>query len=159
MDGDNKLVLGNKDFLAGLVFLAFGLAAMHIADRDYPMGTLVRMGPGDFPAALGLILALFGVYLAARGLGWPRKDEAPVAWDWRPVGCIVASMFLFGFLLPRLGLMSALAAMFVVAALGGREFRWREVLALTAVMTAFAVGVFVYLLKLPFQLAPGIWLV
>ena len=159
MDGDNKLVLGNKDFLAGLVFLAFGLAAMHIADRDYPMGTLVRMGPGDFPAALGLILALFGVYLAARGLGWPRKDEAPVAWDWRPVGCIVASMFLFGFLLPRLGLMSALAAMFVVAALGGRELRWREVLALTAVMTAFAVGVFVYLLKLPFQLAPGIWLV
>lgn len=159
MDGDNKLVLGNKDFLAGLVFLAFGLAAMHIADRDYPMGTLVRMGPGDFPAALGLILALFGVYLAARGLGWPRKDEAPVAWDWRPVGCIVASMFLFGFLLPRLGLMSALAAMFVVAALGGWEFRWREVLALTAVMTAFAVGVFVYLLKLPFQLAPGIWLV
>jgi hypothetical protein len=152
-------VIGNKDFLAGLVFLAFGLAAMHIADRDYPMGTLVRMGPGDFPAALGLILALFGVYLAARGLGWPRKDEAPVAWDWRPVGCIVASMFLFGFLLPRLGLVSAAAAMFVVAALGGREFRWREVLALTAVMTAFAVGVFVYLLKLPFQLAPGIWLV
>jgi len=152
-------VIGNKDFLAGLVFLAFGLAAMHIADRDYPMGTLVRMGPGDFPAALGLILALFGVYLAARGLGWPRKGEAPVAWDWRPVGCIVASMFLFGFLLPRLGLVSAAAAMFVVAALGGREFRWREVLALTAVMTAFAVGVFVYLLKLPFQLAPGIWLV
>jgi hypothetical protein len=165
MDGDNKLVLGNKDFLAGLVFLAFGLAAMHIADRDYPMGTLVRMGPGDFPAALGLILALFGVYLAARGLGWPRKDEAPVAWDWRPVGCIVASMFLFGFLLPRLGLVSAAAAMFVVAALGGprlehsRMTRWREVLVLTAVMTAFAVGVFVYLLKLPFQLAPGIWLV
>ena len=151
-------MIGNKDFLAGLVFLAFGLAAMHIADRDYSMGTLVRMGPGDFPAALGLILALFGVYLAARGLGWPRKDETPVAWDWRPVGCIVASMFLFGFLLPRLGLVSALAAMFVVAALGGREFRWREVLALTAVMTVFAVGVFVYLLKLPFQLAPGIWL-
>ena len=44
-------MLGNKDFLAGRVFLAFGLAAMHIADRDYPMGTLVRMGPGDFPAA------------------------------------------------------------------------------------------------------------
>jgi hypothetical protein len=158
MDGDNKPVLGNKDFLAGLVFLAFGLAAIHIADRDYPMGTLVRMGPGNFPAALGLILALFGIYLAARGMGWPRKDETPVAWDWRPVGCIVASMFLFGFLLPRLGLVPALAAMFVVAALGGREFRWREVLALTAVMTAFAVGVFVYLLKLPFQLAPGIWL-
>jgi hypothetical protein len=50
-------VLGNKDFLAGLVFLAFGLAAMHIADRDDPMGSLQHMGPGNFPAALGLILA------------------------------------------------------------------------------------------------------
>ena len=82
-----------------------------------------------------------------------------MAWDWRPVGCIAASMFLFGFLLPRLGLVPALAAMFVVAALGGREFRWREVLALTAVMTAFAVGVFVYLLKLPFVLFPGFYAV
>lgn len=149
----------NKDFLAGLVFLAFGLAAMHIADDDYPMGTAVRMGPGNFPLWLGAILALFGVYLAARGLGWPEKAPARVAWDWRPVTCIVASMLLFGFLAPRLGLVPALAAMFFVAALGGREWHFREVLVLTAVMTALAVGVFVYLLKLPFQLFPGVYLV
>ena len=95
---DNKLVLGNKDFLAGLVFLAFGLAAMAIADRDYPMGTIVHMGPGNFPAALGAILAFLGLYLAARGL-WnapPGRRMAPVAWDWRPVGCIVGSMLAFG---------------------------------------------------------------
>lgn len=158
---DNKLVLGNKDFLAGLVFLAFGLAAMAIADRDYPMGTIVHMGPGNFPAALGAILAFLGLYLAARGL-WnapPGGRMAPVTWDWRPVGSIVGSMLAFGFLVPRLGLVPALAAMFVAAALGGREFRWREVIVLTAVMTAFAVGVFVYLLKLPIPVAPGLYLV
>jgi hypothetical protein len=33
------------------------------------------------------------------------------------------------------------------------------VLVLTVVMTAFAVGVFVMLLKLPFQLVPGFYLV
>jgi hypothetical protein len=152
-------VLRNKDFLAGLIFLAFGLAAIAIADNDYPMGTAMRMGPGNFPVALGLILGLFGIFLAARGIGWPGKTPAPVAWSWRPVTCIVASMLLFGFLMPRLGLVPALVAMFFVAALGGREFRWREVLVLTAVMTAFAVGVFVYLLKLPFQLFPGFYLV
>jgi hypothetical protein len=152
-------VLGNKDFLAGLLFLAFGLAAMGIADRDYPMGTIAHMGPGNFPAALGAILAFLGLYLAARGL-WnapPGTRAAPVTWDWRPVGCIVGSMLAFGFLLPRLGLVPALVVMFVLAALGGRELRWREVLALTAVMTAFAVGVFVYLLKLPFALFPGFY--
>ena len=67
-------------------------------------------------------------------------------------------MLIFGFVLPRLGLVAALVPMFFVAALGGREFRWREVLVLTAVMTALAVGVFVYLLKLPFQLFPGVYL-
>ncbi len=35
-----------------------------------------------------------------------------------------------------------LVALFFTAALGGREFRFGEVLALTAVMTAFAVGCF-----------------
>jgi hypothetical protein len=149
----------NKDFLAGLIFLAFGLAAMHIADNDYPMGTAMRMGPGNFPTLLGGILGLFGIYLAARGLGWPGKTPAPVVWDWRPVTCIVASMLLFGFLLPRLGLVPALVAMFLVVTLGGREFRWREVLVLTVVMTALAVGVFVVLLKLPFQLFPGVYFV
>jgi putative tricarboxylic transport membrane protein len=132
---------------------------MHIADNDYPMGTAMRMGPGNFPVALGLILGLFGIFLVARGLGWPEKTPAPVAWSWRPVTCIVASMLLFGFLMPRLGLVPALVAMFFAAALGGREFRWREVLVLTVVMTALAVGVFVVLLKLPFQLFPGIYLV
>jgi hypothetical protein len=88
-------VLRNKDFLAGLVFLAFGLAAIYIADNDYPIGTAMRMGSGYFPTLLGGILMLFGLYLAARGLGWPGKTPAPVVWDWRPVTCIVASMPLF----------------------------------------------------------------
>jgi Tripartite tricarboxylate transporter TctB family len=147
-----------KDFLAGLVFLAFGWGAMAHA-RLYEIGTLMRMGPGWFPAALGVILALFGVFLMARGIGWPDKAPGPVAWGWRAPACIVGSMAAFGFLMPRAGLVPALVVMFFLAALGGREFRWREVLVLTLVMSALAVGVFVYLLKLPFQLFPGFYLV
>ena len=144
--------MASRDFLAGLIFLAFGLAAMLIADRDFPMGRLAHLGPGNFPAALGVVLALFGVFLAARGLGWSRTEQ-PVHWDLRPVGCIVGAMVAFGFVLPRLGLIAALVAMFLVAAFAGRDLRWREVLVLTAV------GVFVVLLKLPFQLVPGFYLV
>jgi hypothetical protein len=146
----------SKDFLAGLIFFAFGLAALHIADLDYPMGSLTRMGPGNFPAGLGVILGLFGIYLMGRGIGWSRETAT---WDWRPVSCVVASMLAFGFLVPRAGLVPALVAMFFVAALAGREIRWRELAVLTLVMTAFAVLVFVYLLKLPFQLVPGFYLV
>ena len=80
-----------------------------------------------------------------------------MTWGWRPLACIVGSMLVFGFLMPRFGMVPALVAMFFVAAAGGREFRFLEVLVLTAVMTVFAVAVFVYVLKLPFQLLPGIY--
>lgn len=146
----------NKDFLAGLLFLGFGWAGISGA-REFEVGTLARMGPGWFPMALGTVLELFGVYLMARGIGWPEKSPGPLDWGWRAPACIVASMLAFGFLMPRLGLVPALVVMFFVAAAGGREFRWGEVLVLTVVMTAFAAGVFVRVLKLPFQLFPGVY--
>ncbi|MBI3375906.1 MAG: tripartite tricarboxylate transporter TctB family protein [Betaproteobacteria bacterium] len=146
----------SKDFLAGLLFLAIGAGAMVVA-RDYPFGTSIRMGSGYFPTVLGGILVLFGAFLMARGA--LSRQQATVTWGWKPLAYIVASMLVFGFLLPRLGLVPALAALFFAAAAGGREFFFKEVLALTAVMTAFTVGVFVYVLKLPFQLFPGLYFV
>ena len=145
---------GNKDFLAGLLFLAIGAGAMVVA-RVYPFGTAMRMGSGYFPTVLGGILALFGLFLVIRGI--QSRERAQLTWGWKPLAFITASMVIFGFLLPRLGLVPALAALFFAAAAGGREFRFGEVLALTAVMTAFAVGVFVYVLKLPLQLFPGVY--
>lgn len=115
----------------------------------------MRMGSGYFPTVLGGILSLFGLFLVARAT--KSKESAALEWGWRPLACITASMLLFGFLMPRFGLVPALVAMFFAAAAGGREFRFGEVLVLTAVMTAFAVVVFIYLLKIPFQLFPGIY--
>ncbi len=144
----------SKDFLAGLLFLAIGAAAMVVA-RNYPFGTAMRMGSGYFPTVLGGILVLFGAFLMARGAR--SSARAPMTWGWKPLACIVASMLIFGFLLPRFGLVPALVALFFTAAAGGREFRFKEVLALTAVMTVFAVVVFLYVLKLPFQIFPGVY--
>jgi putative tricarboxylic transport membrane protein len=144
----------NKDLLAGLLFLAIGVGAILVA-RDYPFGTAMRMGSGFFPTVLGGILVLFGVFLMARG--GRSREQVPITWGWWPLACIVVSMVLFGFLLPRVGLVPALVTLFFASALGGREFRWFEVLVLAVVMTAFAVVVFVYVLKLPFQLVPGVY--
>jgi uncharacterized membrane protein len=142
----------NKDFLAGLIFLLIGAAAMLVA-RGYPFGSAMRMGPGYFPTVLGGILCLFGLYVMLRGIrsGEPVKGE----WGWRPLALVTLSIVLFGFVLTRLGLVPALLAMFFAAALGGREFRFREVLGLSLLMSAFAVAVFVYGLKLPLRLLGG----
>ena len=143
----------NRDFLAGLLFMLLGGLAVALA-RDFPMGTTMRMGPGYFPTAIGGILFLFGVYLLIRGVRTGVKVRGE--WGWRPLVLITLSILVFGFLLERLGLVPTALAMFFVAAAAGREFRFREVLLLAVVMTAFSVLVFIWGLKLPYPLLPGV---
>ena len=139
----------NKDFLAGLLFLAVGVLTVFFA-RDYPMGSAARMGPAYFPMVLGGMLCLFGLYILIRGI---RSGE-PVqgTWGWRPLGLITLAIVVFGFTMEKLGLVPALILLFFVAALAGREFRFKEVLLLAVLMSAFAAAVFVYGLKLPYPL-------
>ena len=143
----------NRDFLAGLLFMTLGGLAVVLAS-DFPMGTTMRMGPGYFPSAIGGILFLFGAYLLIRGVRTGEKVRG--AWGWRPLALITLSIVVFGFLLERLGVIPTALAMFFVAAAAGPEFRFKEVLILAVVMTAFSVLVFIWGLKLPYPLLPGV---
>jgi putative tricarboxylic transport membrane protein len=58
--------------------------------------------------------------------------------------------------IPPLGLVPSTFAAFLVSIFGSTEMRWVESLIAAVVMTAFCVGLFVYLLQLPFQLWPWI---
>ena len=139
----------NRDGLAGLLFILFGVFAVVFAG-DYPMGAAARMGPGYFPTVLGGILCLFGVYILVRGIRSGERVKG--RWAWKPLALIALSILLFGFILERFGMVPALVAVFFVSALAGHEFRFKETLLLTALMGAFAVGVFFYGLKLPYPL-------
>ena len=143
----------NKDVRAGLLFILLGGAAVHFA-RDYPMGWIERMGPGYFPTALGWILCVFGAWVMLRGLFTGERVRG--TWGWRPLGLITLAIVLFGFSMEKIGLVPALVLLFVITALAGRDFRWKEVLILAVVMSAFAAGVFVYGLKLPYPLFGGV---
>jgi hypothetical protein len=139
----------HRDVIAGTLFVLIGAAAL-IVGRRYPTGTAMHMGPGYFPAVLGMLLVLLGAWIGLRA--FRRRDWTAIGWGWRPLAWVVASMLAFGFLMPRFGLMPALALMLPLAAAAGREFALREVLVLTALMCLFAAGVFVYGLKLPYRL-------
>ena len=139
----------NKDFLAGLLFLTLGVLTVFFA-RGYPMGVAARMGPGYFPTVLGGLLCLFGLYIMIRGIR--SGDTVRGTWGWRPLGMITLSLVSFGFSMEKLGLVPALVLLFFIAALAGREFRFKEVLLLAILMSAFAAAVFVYGLQLPYPL-------
>ena len=142
----------NRDLIAGLLFIVLGGLAVILA-RDYPLGTTMRMGPGYFPTVLGGILLLFGAYVLARGIRSGEKVKGE--WGWRPLAWITLSIVLFGYLLDRAGMVPATVVTLFVAAAAGREFRFKEVLVLAIVMTAFSVAVFSWGLKLPYPLLGG----
>jgi putative tricarboxylic transport membrane protein len=143
---------GNRDFLAGAVFVAIGIAAMLVA-RGYPFGNAMRMGPGYFPTVLGGILVVLGAWVMARGLR--SREKVAGEWGWRPLAFIALAFVVFGLLLPRLGLLPALAAAVLVSAFGGPEFRAKEALVLAALMSAVTAFVLLVVLRMPYPLVAG----
>jgi hypothetical protein len=56
----------NPDVLAGLMFIAFGLVAMGIVAKNYPVSTSINIGPGSLPTLLGGPLTALGLYALLR---------------------------------------------------------------------------------------------
>jgi Tripartite tricarboxylate transporter TctB family len=156
-------IKSHKDFVSGLMFTAVG-AAFAMGARDYTVGTAARMGPGYFPLLLGIILAVLGLLVTLKSFGGQlREGEEIGKIAWRPLGFIIGSNLLFGVLLgglpsiglPSFGLLPAIVALVVVAALAGNEFKLKEVLVLSAILAVGSWLTFVKLLNLPFQLWPA----
>src|ERR1041384_6160574 len=61
-------IKSEKDFWAGLMFLAFGVFFAVYGAMYYQMGTAVRMGPAYFPTLLGGLLAVLGAIVLAGSL-------------------------------------------------------------------------------------------
>jgi hypothetical protein len=140
-----------KDFWSGLMFIAFGVGFMIVA-RNYAMGTAVRMGPAYFPTVLGGILAIIGLAIFAKSF---VANGPPVPrFVLRPMTLIIVAVVLFGVFLKPLGLVLSAAILIGLGALGGHEFKSKEVAILYAVLVVFSVAVFVKGLGLPIPTCP-----
>src|SRR3989442_3446149 len=141
-----------KDFWSGLMFLGFGLFFVIWAAIYYQMGTAVRMGPAYFPVLLGGLLAFLGLAILLESF---VVEGPPVpAFAFRPLILISLGCVLYGYLMKPLGLIVATAALVVVSAFGGHEFKWKEVLILYAILMLFSWLVFVRGLTLRLSLLP-----
>ena len=145
-------LLKNKDFWAGMMLVVIGAAAMFVS-REYRFGSALRMGPGFFPAILSGILIAFGVCIMAMGLrsGEEIKENVSI----RALVLLTLSFVLFGILMDKAGFIPALIALVFVSASAGKEFRFVEVLLLTAVLVVGAVALFIWGLGLPYPLLKG----
>jgi putative tricarboxylic transport membrane protein len=140
-----------KDFWAGLIFIAIGGGFVLLA-QQYRLGDMHRMGPAMFPTLVGALLVLLGLIIALRAFAF--DGESVPRFYLRPIGVSVLAIVLFSVALQWLGLIAAVAVLVLVGAYAARDVRPLENLALAAVMIAFSVAVFVWLLGLPLPLWP-----
>jgi putative tricarboxylic transport membrane protein len=147
-------VKDQRDFWSGFLFVAFGCAGLWIG-RNYPLGTLVRMGPGFFPMMMSVALVGIGAVVLVRSLvvaGEPLERTA----FW-PQLLILAAIVAFGLLIERVGLAVAVMAVAVVSGIAAQGLRWYEMVALALAMSALSVALFVYLLGQPIPVWVPIW--
>ena len=146
-------IRNQKDFWSGVMFLAFGLF-FAIGAQNYAFGTAQRMGPAYFPTVLGALLAIMGAIIAIKGLGSRLRDDVE-KFHWRPLLLVLGSVLSFALLLRPLGLVASLVVLIFVGALGGPDYKTREVVVVAIAMILLVLAVFIWGLKLTVPVWPA----
>lgn len=143
-----------KDFYSGSLMILIGLG-IALKGSTYRLGSLMHMGPGFMPTALGVLLVLLGMAIAAGALvpaeaGSEETQsilpENPQWWAWF---CILMSPVLFVFFGRYFGMAPGTFACVFIAALGDRTATWKSTIILSTVVTVFGVALFSYFLQVP----------
>ena len=156
-------VRGPRDFYGGLALIGLAIIAI-LTSGDLPGTHGFAFGPGTAPRLFAGLLAIVGALVALSGLlvdGPPIERYAVRGPAWVLLAILAFAGMIRGVsigpvTIPPLGLVPSTFAAFLVSIFGSTEMRWVESLIAAVVMTAFCVGLFVYLLQLPFQLWPWI---
>lgn len=167
-------IKNEKDFWSGIMFVAVGVG-FAIGAMDYSLGPAcppqdpcatsmwarfiqlsAKPGPGFFPLGLGMIQAVLGALVLFKALTFETAGGDPIgAIGWKPLILIVASVAIFGAILPRLGMFISLPILILIANLAGNEFSWKGVIISSIVLTVGSWLVFIKGLGLIIPLWPS----
>ena|SRR5688572_23269549 len=137
-----------RDIAGGLFLVVLGLFVAVYAYSNYPLGTVMRMGPGMVPTALGVILTGFGALVAVPACF--RSGSLPEL-DIRVMLIVSASIAVFALLIRPFGVAPAVIALTIVASLANREFKPIDTALIAVSLATLTVGVFVFALGLPLR--------
>lgn len=144
----------SKDFLSGLLFIAFGLTALYFG-RNLATGTTVRMGPGYVPHMLSYIMLVLGFIIAVLAMIYGGEPaEAP---QWKPITMVTIGIVVFALLFETTGMFPALVALILISSWGGDEFKLWEVIGNIIVLTILCILVFKVGLSMNIAIINGVW--
>ena len=156
-------IKSQKDFFAGLMFLAVGLAFAWGA-TTYSLGSGARMGPGYFPLMLGVLMAVLCAAITFKSLVVETVGGDKVGkWAWKPLFFIIAANVVFGVLLagvpalkiPAFGLIVAIYAVTFIASMAEAGWKVKNTLILATVLAIGSYIAFIMALKLQFPVWPS----
>ena len=147
-------IKSQRDFWAGAMFLVVGVGFAW-GSTVYSFGSSARPGPGYFPFGLGVILAILCAIELFKALAIESEGGDPIGGvAWRPLLVIIGSIVVFGAALPRLGMVITLPLLIIIAALAGDEFKWKEAIINSIVLTIASWVIFIWGLGLIIPLWP-----
>ena len=132
-------LLNNRDLLAGICLTALGVFVFFYAISNYEMGSWRQMGPGRFPATLGVILAILGGTLSLQSL---RQGQPIGHFPIRPFLFVLMGTASFGVLVTTFGLFPAIASVLVISVFADTDVRPFSLVGLVAFMWLVSILVF-----------------
>jgi predicted MFS family arabinose efflux permease len=139
-----------KELIAGAIYIVVG-TALFFGAQNYPIGTARQMGPGYFPALVGLVLLAFGIAAFVKGLLAKKQDPLPDN-KVMPLVMLLASVISFALLIESAGLV--IASFFCIGFACYQRWRTKplEVFLTYLGVTIFNVVVFIEIFGLPFKI-------
>lgn len=151
----------NSDLISGIFWLFIGLLLSVCATR-YPIGNMIRPGPGLLPLVLGIILIFFSLILVGKTWGPFRRTQEvkevpfyPKPGGWIKVVYTVSILFFSALLFEKIGYLLTVFLLIFFLMLGAEFKSWKRILLVAFFTAAGVYVVFVLLLKQP--LPRGFW--
>ncbi|MED4851900.1 tripartite tricarboxylate transporter TctB family protein [Caldifermentibacillus hisashii] len=139
--------------IGGVVSIAFGIFATLEASRLYTYGTGILIGDHAFPAIIGIILIVAGLFY----LCLPYKEEKVVMPNHKQLKTMIYTigiLCLYCFSMNYLGyfVTTFIAFLLLLKVIG--NYRWVWTMALALIFTAVMYYLFITLLKTPLPITP-----
>jgi len=140
------LIKSTQEFGAGLFLIAVACFFLWQA-LELPRGSLRAMGPGMLPQSLAVMLAVGGIGLVLTSIF--TKGPALERWSLRGPFFIFGGIVLFSLLIRTCGLAVAGPVSMIFGTMASPEFRWKESVIFSIILTSVCVLLFKVLLRLP----------
>lgn len=140
-----KAKWNRPELIAASAFMATGFGALWVA-RDYPVGTVTRMGPGFVPIAISILLIACAAVVAVQSRSLPQSETRPRL---RPFIFIMGGILAWALLVDRVGFVPSTVVLVLACASVEIGSTWRSSLLLATGLCAAGYAIFIRGLGIP----------